>query len=116
MHHAKLKQTKFTIRPKKKGPITPSRHAPLSHYHANYVAISRITPWKKSQSCHQVMHHFQAIPPIILLFHKSRPEQKKKKKMANHTTTPTAKAVSLKCLLLYNHLKNTFKRIFKYLL
>ena len=27
-----------------KGPITPSRHAPLSRHHANYDAVSRITP------------------------------------------------------------------------
>ena len=33
----------------KKGPITPSRYAPLSSRHANYFAVSWITTWKKGQ-------------------------------------------------------------------
>ena len=74
MHHVKLKQNlRFT--PRKKGPLTPSRQAPLSRHHANYIAVSRITPWKKGLSRHHVMHHFRTITPIILLFHESRLEK-----------------------------------------
>ena len=38
---------KFTIHIKKKGPIRPSRDVPLSRYHANGLAVSRITPCEK---------------------------------------------------------------------
>ena len=107
---------------------------------------SRFVPRKRGLSHHHAMHHFHTITPIMLLFQELRPEKKvnhaikscitfkpsrqlfccltnhvlnnnnNKKILANHAITPTAKAVSLKCLLLHNHLKNTFKRIFKYLL
>ena len=43
-HASRKTQAKFAIDPKKKGPLTPSRQAPLSRHHANYIAVSRITP------------------------------------------------------------------------
>ena len=84
--HASLKtQRKFTIHPKKRGPIMLSGHTPFSHYHANSVAVWQVLPWKKGQWRHQAMHHFHATTPIILLFHELRLE-----KMANYAITPTA--------------------------
>ena len=82
---------KFTIHPEKKESITPSPNAPLSHHHANYVAVSRITFCKKGQSHHRAMLHFHAITEIILLFHESHLE-----KMTNHTIKPTAGGGSIK--------------------
>ena len=67
----------------------PSRHAPLSRHHANFVAVWQISPWKKGQPRHPVMHHFHVITPIILLFHESHLE-----KMTNHAITLTAEGVS----------------------
>ena len=92
MHHVKLKRnSRFT--PKKRGPIMPSRHAPLSRHHANSVAVLQfcwqIPPWKKGQSRHHVMHHIHAITPIILLFHELCLE-----KMTSHAITPTAGGAS----------------------
>ena len=56
--HASLKiQRKFTIHPKKRGPITPSGHTPFSHYHANSVAVIK-------QSCPEKRAN-HAIKPCI---------------------------------------------------
>ena len=67
----------------------PSRHAPLSRYHTNSVAVWQISPWKMGQSHHHAIHHFPAITPIILLLHESRLE-----KMANQAITSTAGGAS----------------------
>ena len=55
-HGSSKAWTKFTIHPKKKRPIMPYRHAPLSRHHINYFAVSRITPRKNGQFRHHANH------------------------------------------------------------
>ena len=57
----------FTNLALKKGPITPSRHASLSRYYANNFAVSRITSWKNGQSRHHTNRW--GLPAILAPWH-----------------------------------------------
>ena len=89
-HQVKLKQNSW-FTPRKKGPITLSRHPPLPPHYTKLCYYFMSQTLKKERTHNEAMHHFYTITPIILLFHESCP-----KTMGNHTITPTAGGASLK--------------------